>query len=132
MTEVPASPKDLVSRYIYSTNDFSSNGVKHSAFVPSKTYPNELSVCIRTALSESEIWRIGMESARQDKSIKGRADLLVSDVQEISDEQEGFLQVLIDGIPHQYHANIKNLPTQKSLQRAVATELSNKSKLVVP
>lgn len=129
MPEIPANPDDQASRYIYSNNDFSSNGVKHSAFVPPQAHPNELSVCITSNLTEPEIWKIGAET-RRDKPIKARADLIVSAIQGISDGQAGFLQVLIDGIPHPRHANIKNLPLQKSLQRTVAIELANKSKLV--
>ena len=130
MSETSANPADIASRYIYSKNDYSSNGVKHSAFVPPSAYPNELSVCIISNLPEPEIWKIGAET-RKDKPIKARADMLVSAVQEISDEQGGFLQVLIDGIPHPRHANIKNLPLQISLQRVVATELAKKSKLTM-
>ncbi len=130
MTETSASPTDLASRYIYSNHDFSNNGVRHSAFVPPTAYPNELSVCIISELSEPEIWKIGAKT-RLDKPIKARADLLVADVQGIADEQNGFLQVLIDGVPHPYHANIKNLPLQKSLQKVVAAELANKAKLVL-
>jgi hypothetical protein len=129
MAEIPANSDDQTSRYIYSNNDFSSNGVKHSAFVPPTAHPNELSVCITSDLSEAEIWKLA--PTRRDKTIKARGDLIVSGIQEISDEQGGFLQVLIDGIPHPRHANIKNLPLQKSLQRAVATELANKAKLAL-
>jgi len=129
MAEIPANLDAQASRYIYSNNDFSSNGVKPSAFVPPAPHPNELSVCITSDLSEAEIWKIGTE-ARRDKTIKARGDLLVSSIQQISDEQGGFLQVLIDGIPHLRHANIKNLPLHKSLQRTVAIELANKAKLI--
>jgi len=72
MPETSANPADIASRYIYSKNDYSSNGVKHSAFVPPSAYPNELSVCIISDLTEPEIWKIGAET-RKDKPIKARA-----------------------------------------------------------
>ena len=131
MAEVPASAEDQISRYIYSKNDFSSNGVKHSAFMPPGAHPNELSVCVITKISEEEVWKIGAET-RSDKLVKARGDLLTSDVQATSDEQGSFLQVLIDGVPHPRHANIKSLPSDKSLQRRVATDLSNKARLKLP
>jgi len=93
------------------------------------TYPNELSVCVTTTLSEPEIWQCSPEISG--KSAKARADLIVSDIQAISDDQGGKLNVLIDGKPHQFHANIKSLPLDKSKRRAIAVELANKSVLVM-
>ncbi len=128
MAEVQAKPEEQIARYIYSAKCYSSNGVKHNTFVPPKSHPNELSVCIIADLAEEEIWKLGAET-RKDKPVRARANLMIAEVHEVSDEQDGYLQVLIDGIPHPRHANIKNIPLQKSLQRTVATELANKSQL---
>ncbi len=130
MDEKPAQPNDTITRYVYSKNDYSSNGVKHSAFMPPGSHPNELSVCIINELSEDDIWKMGQQ-ARTDKMLKARGDLAVSSVLEISDEQGNHLKVLIDGIPHLRHANIKHLPLEKSLQRAVATQLAQNTSLKI-
>ena len=129
MAESPASPTDNVARYIFSSSNYGGGKVKHGAFVPPNDYPNELSVCVTTALNEAEIWQYSPVIAG--KSAKARADLIVSDIQAISDEQGGKLNVLIDGTPHRFHANIKSLPLDKSKRRAIAAELANKSMLVM-
>lgn len=127
MTEIPAQPDDSIARYLYSSQNFNSLGAKHNAFIDTRN-PSELSVCVTTGLSEAEIWEIA-SIIRIDKPVKARADLLVSTVQAISNEQGKNLQVLIDGILHPRHANIKHLPLDKSKQRAVAADLANKSML---
>lgn len=129
MTEIAAEPTDSVARYIFSSSNYGGSRVKHGAFVPPNDYPNELSVCVTTTLNEAEIWQCSPEIAG--KSAKARAGLIVSDIQAISDEQGGKLNVLIDGNPHRFHANIKFLPLDKSKRRAIAAELANKSALVM-
>jgi len=129
MAEYPASPTDNVARYIFSSSNYGGGKVKHGAFVPPNDYPNELSVCVTTSLSETKRWEYSPMIAG--KSAKARAGLVVSDIRAISDEQGGKLNVLIDGKPHRFHANIKSLPLDKSKRRAIAAELANKSILVM-
>lgn len=129
MKETFAKPQDIITRYIYNRKEYSSNGVKYNTFIPPVPYPNELSVCVISGLSEGEIW--GLSPPNRRDGLKARGDLVVSSVSEISDEQGGTLSVLIDGVPHPKHANIKNMPLEKSLQKVVAIELANKAALKV-
>lgn len=127
MTETLASSDDTVARYLYSSQNFSSNGVKANAFIDTRN-PSELSVCVTTGLSEPEIWQIA-SVIRTDKAVKARADLSVSEIHGISIEQGSSLKVMVDGVPHPSHANIKFPPLQESVRRAIAAELANKSSL---
>lgn len=129
MTETPANPDDTIARYLYSSQNFSSNGVKANAFIDTRN-PSELSVCVTTGLSEPEMWQIA-SIIRTDKAVKARADLVVSEIHAVSVEQGSSLQVIIDGVPHPRHANIKFPPLQESVRRAIAAELANKSALVL-
>ena len=85
MTEVPASDDDSIARYLFSSQNYSSNGVKHNAFMD-KRNPCELSVFVKTGLSEEKIWQLASE-VRSDKAVKARADLSVQDVKAVSVEQ---------------------------------------------
>ncbi len=129
MTETPVNPDDTVARYIFSSSNFGGGRVKYGAFIPPNDYPNELSVCVTSSLNENEIW--SYSPVISEKTANARADLVVSDVQTVSDEQGGKLGIFIDGNPHPFHANIKSLPLDKSKRRAVAAELANKSALVL-
>jgi hypothetical protein len=78
--EMPAGTDDIITRYIFSKSDFNSaSTVKASAFKPPKDYPNEISVCIITGLSEEEIWRMA-QKIRNDREAVARADIKVSDI----------------------------------------------------
>ncbi|MBE8233528.1 MAG: hypothetical protein HAW67_07295 [Endozoicomonadaceae bacterium] len=123
-----AQNSNSITRYIFSKSHFSNNGVKHNAFIPPKEYPNELSVCFITGMEEIQIWKYC--PSRNYQQVKARSDLKVNDVENIYG-QDDFLKVEHDGIPHKYHANIKSIPVDKSKRRAVATELANKSTLVI-
>lgn len=126
-----ADQSDIVTRYIYTKRYYSQNGAKHGAFTPPTSYPNEISVdkINNPNISDEEIWALGQE-ARTDKTLYARADINVSDIMILSDEQGGYLKVLIDGIPHPRHANIKDIPVVESLRKAVTAELANASRLV--
>lgn len=128
MTEILANPDDTVTRYLYSDQNFSSNGVKANAFIDTRNL-SELSVCVITDLCEPVIWQIA-SIIRSDRPVKARADLAVSEINSVSLEQGSSLHVMIDGIPHPNHANIKFPPLQESVRRAIAAELANKSTLV--
>lgn len=133
MTETPAHPKDVVTRYIYSHKMYNTKGVKHNAFTPPKPYPNEISVdkINDPQLEENEIWELG-QTARKDKSIVARADIKVSDIIALSNDNEGIkLNVFMDGIPHRRHGNIKSIPTLASLRRATTAALAKNSQLVI-
>ncbi len=128
MEEVNAKPTDIVARYLYDSKQFNSNDAKASAFLD-KRNPSELSVCVTTDLSEPEIWKIA-SILRSDKPVKARASLKVSKIYGIALEQGAALKVIIDGVPHPSHANIKFPPLQDSLRNTIAAELADKSELV--
>ncbi len=125
-----ATPSDVVARVIFSKRHFSrdNNRAKFAAFLPWKKHPNELSVNVISGLSENAIWQI---PTRMGKTAKARADLSVSDIISIDNHQESYLQVMIDQKPHKWHANIINLPSEKSRIRSIAVELVDKSKLAI-
>ncbi len=129
MTETPVGSDGTVARYLYSGQNFSSNGVKANAFIDKRNL-SELSVCVTTGLSEPEIWQIA-SVIRTDQAVKARADLLVREINVVSIERGIALQVMIDGVPHPRHANIKFPPLQESVRRAIAAELANQSTLVL-
>lgn len=129
MSERPADPSDTVARYLFSSQYFSSNGVKANAFIDTRNL-SELSVCVTTGLTELEIWQIA-SIIRADKAVKARADIGVSEIYGISTQQGSSLEVMIDGVPHESHANIKFPPLQESVRRAIAAELANKSVLAL-
>jgi hypothetical protein len=127
--DYPASDADKIARYIFERDWLRSNPIKHNVFMPNSKYPNEISVFLVTECSEESIWDIGSR-IRTDKEVLARADLKVAEVQKIANGMGGFLQVLVDGVGHPKHANIKAVPSEKSLMRVVATELAEKAHFV--
>ena len=131
MAEEEADKADKVTHFIYSKQNYSSNRVKHNAFKPPKKFPNELSVfkINNPEMDDGCIWDLGLNYGRKDRKLLARGDLDVADIVDITDGQGGWLKVLYDGDPHPRHGNIKDIPTQDSLRRAVAVELAQKAKL---
>ena len=129
-TETLAQETDFVTRYIFDKHLYNSTQAKPNAFIDSRI-PGELSVFRINDLEDSAIWELST-AVRADRRVKARADLSVKDVHAIKVSNSGFLRVFIDGVPHPRHANIKNLPSDISFQRAIAAELSDKSMLKQP
>jgi hypothetical protein len=127
--EYPASDSDKITRYIFDRDWLRSNPIKHNVFMPNSKYPNEISVFLITGCSERNIWDIGA-GIRRDKDVLARADLRVADVRKVANGTGGLLQVMVDGVGHPKHANIKAVPSEKSLIRVVATELAEKAHFV--
>ena len=127
--ERQAYDTDKISRFIYSSRQYKNSGkIDHSVFMDTRD-PSELSVFVTTDLQEGTIWPLAT-IVRSDRAVRARADLKVRDVHNLHVPNRGFLQVLIDGIPHPRHANIKNLPTEDAIRRAVAADLANQAQLV--
>lgn len=127
--EYKACHSDKVVRHVYSKRNISANAVKPNAFIPPNDYPNELSVdkANNPDIEEEQIIELG-NNARPDKTLYGRGELMVEDICKLDDGQDEYLKVLIDGDPHPRHGNIKDIPVNDALRKAVATELSNIAK----
>ena len=99
--------------------------VRHKAFVPPKTSPEQLSVYCISSLTESEIWEIGRKYVQTQRKIRARADFL-SDV--VYDQDN--LKVILDPNPHELHANITPIPIDKEARDEILRELARLSTLV--
>jgi hypothetical protein len=123
-----ALPSDSVARYLFK-NHFNKNRVDYSAFMPPRSYPNELSVCVTTSLSDAQIWQYAPPPRNGDEC-KARADFNVGHlIQEVQNETAILLSVVADGNPHPYHANIKTPPVEKPLQKRIALILARLSEV---
>lgn len=124
--EILALENDSVARFMYSESNYGNERVKHSLFIPPKEYPSELSVfkINNPVLNEPAIWELADNFGRPDKPVLGRAELSVSHISTINDQQGGWLKVWFDGNPHPRHGNIKTLPLDRSLRKAIAVELT--------
>ena len=113
---MPIEPTEILSRYIFTTKYFrSDNSPKPQAFEPRN---NQTSVFRTSKLTESENWDIGKEvGSASGRSLKGRADLLVSSVLDVS------LNV-IESIPPPLHANIVGWPQDEAETKQLALKLS--------
>ncbi|MCK5296693.1 MAG: hypothetical protein KAJ75_07360 [Alphaproteobacteria bacterium] len=105
--------------------------VKHSLFCPTPTNsPDEISVIHTTKLKQSEISEIASICLNKEP-IVGWAVIKVENINEIKfSGLEKELSVIVDGNPHPRHANIRPIPSDRSLQRRIAIELAEASKFV--
>ena len=132
---------ETIARYLFSKNEFRKENlkenitpkVKYNAFMPPKKHPTEISVYRIDNLPENEIWDIGQEyiGNLRNKEVLARGNVKVSNIIEIIVDNETHLQVIEDKKPHPLHANIKNIPAIKALQKNIAQKLSKITKLVV-
>ena len=134
------SQDEVLTCFIFSDKHFArtSGTVKFRVFMPplvSKdppVYSPDVSVCRISAISDSKVlpddkvWEIGLKHVQKPgRSIKARADLLVSDV------YENNLKVIPDPEPYKEHANITPFPPDRLGSQMLATELARVSKLVM-
>ena len=122
--DVPRGEK--LTRFLYS-GEFSTNNqeVKYRGFIPQKRSPEHISVYRISSLTESEVWAIGREYVQKQKTIRARADFF-SDV--VYDQDN--LKVVSDPDPHERHANITPIPTDREDRDEILRELASLSKLV--
>lgn len=115
--------EENLTRYIFSTNNFSilNKRVKYPAFLPDSN--GETSVFRTSNLSDTEIWKIGDSEVAQKRGVPllGRAD--ISTFQVLIQN----LKVIPDNIPPR-HATIIGWP-EKSKQKLLAIELAANAQL---
>jgi hypothetical protein len=117
--ESPVASEELLARFILHRSHLRQDWtVKPDAFIP-HPWPN-LSVTRHLYLSETELWKIAQQVARQtEKTLHGRADVRASDFKRQT------LRVVADpvlGNPN--HANVSGWPLEKSAQKAIAQEIA--------
>lgn len=117
--ESPVASEELLARFILHRSHLRQDWtVKPDAFIP-HPWPN-LSVTRHLYLSETELWKIARQVARQtEKTLHGRADVRASDFERQT------LRVVADpvlGNPN--HANVSGWPLEKSAQKAIAQEIA--------
>ena len=117
---------EKLTRFIFSRRHFSTEKkiVKYAAFIPPPD-SEDLSVFRISALFESEVWMIGRENVRGERTLRARADLLTEVV------YENHLTVIPDTTPHELHANITPFPTDKIARDRIARKLALASQLVI-
>ena len=122
--QVPRGEK--LTHFLYS-GEFPPQGekVRHKAFVPPKRSPEDISVYCISSLTESEIWEIGREYVQGQRKIRARADFL----SDVVYEQDN-LKVILDPNPHELHANITPIPTDKEERDEILREFARLSTLV--
>ena len=127
------SPDEKLTYFINSKSGFAitKNEVKARAFVPAKESPNELSVYRISSLTESEIWEIGKKYVEGTIKIKARADFSASIFYGNSFFSENNIKVIPDPNPHELHANITPIPTNREDRDEIFRELALLCELVV-
>lgn len=120
-TSVP--PDETLARFILQSSHIrkGDNTVRPEAFIP---HPYEdLSVTRHLGLSQTEIWTVGEDVARQTgKKLHGRAD------NQASCYLDQALQVLPDPTPNNpNHANVVGWPPEKAMQKIIALEIAARS-----
>jgi len=127
------APDEKLTYFISSKSGFSrtKNEVKARAFSPVKASPNELSVYCITSLNESQVWEIGKKYVEGKQKIKARADFPASIFHENQLFHDKNIKVISDPYPHQQHANITPIPTNREDRDEIFRELALLSELVV-
>ena len=133
------SKDEYVTRYIFTKRHFSTvnNKLRYAAFIPPKSFPNEISVFRIINLNDDEIWQLGVDyvqnAGTRNKPLIARGDLSVFNVRHISydyNNENQELNVVPEVSRHQRHANIINLPqNNKGLLKIVARQLADISSL---
>jgi len=131
LQEYPALPEDQVTRYIYSSSNFSitKKRVKHGAFNLDADQPQDFSVDLITDLADQEVWDYQSESYEGVRKVQARGDLKVGDITQVKGGNNNFLNVFVNGKPHKRHANIRSSPIAVAHDRAIATELADRASL---
>jgi len=124
----PITSDEWLARFIhYQRYIRQDRTVRADAFIPHPYH--DLSVTRHLQLSDTELWRIGDEVARQiDRSLHGRADVQVFVLQ-----RQG-LQVLPEPVFPQNpnHANVSGWPAEKSAQKIIAQQVAAAASKVLP
>ena len=121
----PILPTEWLTRYIfrkfYNKVD---DTVEYAAFIPPRG-SNTTSVFRICGLDSANIWEIGKTAAgkRRKESLKGRADILTSDVHGAGLNVQGMPE------PHPRHADIIGWPMEESAQKLRAIKLASKATL---
>lgn len=117
--ECPVASDERLARFILHRSHLRQDRtVKPDAFVP-YPWPN-LSVTRHLHLSETELWNIARNVARQtEKILHGRADVQASDF-----EQHTLLVLAAPLTENSNHANVSGWPLEKSAQKAIAQEIA--------
>jgi hypothetical protein len=119
-TEVPAiEANERLARFILKQSHLRQDRtVKQDAFIP---HPHiDLSVTRHLQLSETQLWQIGHDVARQTrKTLHGRADLQVSVFQR---HQLRVVAAPLSDNPN--HANVTDWPADKPAQKIIAQQIA--------
>ena len=117
-------PDEKLTRFIFSKSHFSKKNQtgKFGAFMPPPD-SKDLSVFRISSISDSEVWRIGVEGVQGSRTLKARADLLAEVV------YENHLTIIPDTVFHKLHANITPFPLDRIARQIIATKLADASKL---
>ena len=112
-------PSEWLARFILKRNYLRHDRtIKQDAFIP-HPYP-DLSVTRHLQLSETQLWEIGHDVARQtSKTLHGRADVQVA-VFQLHE-----LRVVAAPLPENLnHANVTGWPAEKPAQKIIAQQIA--------
>lgn len=115
---------EILSRFIFQRNHFSSNGVKQAAFLPAKNL--ETSVFRKTKLVEQSLYDSTKLLIASERSLEVKAVALIraEDI-ELADG----LTTEIEESKHKWHANIVGWPSEKHEQKQLAQILAKNSSI---
>lgn len=111
----PVGDDERLSRFIFQRDRIRADGsVKPDAFIP-HPWP-DLSVTRQLSWTEDDIWKVGREiSKTSQRPLHGRTDVIATQF------REHRLLVVADPTPdNSHHANVRNWPSEKSAQKAIA------------
>jgi hypothetical protein len=113
------TPDEQLARFILHRSHLRQDWtVKPDAFIP-HPWPN-LSVTRHLQLSETELWNIARNVARQtEKTLHGRADVQASNF-----ERHTLRVIAAPVSENPNHANVSGWPMEKSAQKAIAQEIA--------
>lgn len=128
LSDVIANDESL-ARFLTSSSQFNSHGVKHSAFLPNPS-DHTTSVFRHSGEPIAELWRIGKEEAARERTLYGASIVAAGDIRDLG------LQALADEPPLR-HGIICDWPFDKSdpdlekgKQKAIAMGIAAKSRLL--
>jgi len=127
------SPDEKLTYFISSRSGFApaKKEVKARAFRPTKKSPKELSVYRISSLTESKVWEIGRKYVEGKIKIKARADFSARLFYENQFFCERNIKVIPYPHPHELHANITPIPTNRADRDEIFRELALLCELVV-
>lgn len=135
----PLEAYDIVSRTVNNRAkiDHINKILQYTAFMdPRENLTRELSVLKTTDLvgkNESKIWEIANEFIyfnEKSPKVKGRADLMVKNIRNISFGTDQ-LDVIFDGGSSKRHATIQFHPTKREIEMIIALQLQKIAKHII-